>query len=65
MTTASRRNNDINLEPDELGRDLSEALATALRPAILDRNCAPLDPAKFLQPSYKRGNPLAVEGRRC
>jgi hypothetical protein len=34
----SRGNNDIYLEPDELGGDLGEALGAASRPAILDRD---------------------------
>jgi hypothetical protein len=42
----SRRDNDIDLEPDKLGRDFGEALAATLRPAILDRDGAALDPAK-------------------
>jgi hypothetical protein len=38
MTIATpRRDNDIDLEPDELGRDLGGALLAALRPAIFDR----------------------------
>ena len=55
----SRRDNDIDLEPDELGRDLGEALVASLRPAILDRDGATLDPAEFAQPLHKSGGPLA------
>jgi hypothetical protein len=29
--------NDINFEPDELGRDFGQSLDAALRPANLDR----------------------------
>ena len=60
----SRRDNDIDLEPDELGRDLGEALAASLRPAILDRDGAALDPAEFAQPLHKSGGPLAPGRRR-
>ena len=60
----SRRDNDIDLEPDELGRDLGEALAASLRPAILDRDGAALDPAEFAQPLHKSGDPWA-RGRGC
>ena len=65
-TTAcgSRRDNDIDLEPNELGRDLGEALAASLRPAILDRDGATLDPAEFAQPLHKGGDPLARDRRR-
>ena len=55
----SRRDDDIDLEPDELGRDLGEALDAALRPAILDRDGAALDPAEFAQPLHKSGGPWA------
>src|SRR5258708_14279831 len=57
------RDNDIDLEPDEFGRDLGEALAAALRPAILDRDGATLYPAEVAQPLHKSGGPLAL-GRR-
>ena len=59
----SRRDNDIDLEPDELGRDLGVALVASLRPAILDRDVATLDPTKFAQPLHKSGNPLALNRR--
>ena len=58
-----RRDNDIDLEPNELGRDLGEALVATLRPAILDRDSSAFDPAEFAQPLHKGGGPLAlVEG---
>ena len=60
----SRRDNDIDFEPDELGRDLGEALAASLRPAILDRDGAALDPAEFAQPLHKSGDPWALGRRR-
>src|SRR5262249_2057861 len=41
------RDNDVDLELDELGRDLGEALAAALRPAILDSDGAALGPPEF------------------
>jgi hypothetical protein len=40
-------NDNINLESDELSGDLGEAVATSLRPAILDRDCAVLDPSEL------------------
>ncbi len=53
----SRRDNDIDLEPDELGRDLGEALVAPLGPANLDRDSATLDPAEFAQPLHKSSEP--------
>jgi hypothetical protein len=41
--------NDVDLHADKLGCDLSVAGGTSLRPAILNRNGATLDPAKFTQ----------------
>src|SRR5262249_1823244 len=43
----SRRDNNVDLEPDEVGRDLSEALGAAFRPTILDCDGAALDPIEF------------------
>jgi hypothetical protein len=45
----SRRDNDIDLEPDEFGRDLAESFP----PAIVDRDGAILDPAEFAQALHK------------
>jgi hypothetical protein len=58
------RDNDIDLEPDELGGNLGEALATALRPAIFNRDVATLDPAELAQPLQESGDPVARGGRR-
>ena len=55
----SHRDNDIDLEPDELGGDFGEAFAASLRPAILDRDGATFHPTKFVQPLHKGGNRLA------
>src|SRR5262249_30288449 len=61
----SRRcDNDINPAPDELGRDLGEALVAPLRPTILDRDGATIDPTEFAQPLDQGGVPVAM-GRRC
>src|SRR5262245_13581630 len=55
--------NDIDLEPDELRRDLRHVLAAAFRPAILDRDGAAFDPPELAQPLHESGNP-SVHGQR-
>jgi hypothetical protein len=50
----------FDLEPDELGRDLGQALASPVCPAIFDRYSATLDPAEFAQSLHKSGGPPAV-----
>jgi hypothetical protein len=55
----------IHLEPDELGRDLGEVFVSSLRPAILNRDGAALDPAEFAQPLHKSGNPPVHGYRRA
>src|SRR5262249_23418883 len=59
-----RRDNDIDLEPDELGRDLGVALGATLRPAILDDDVATLDPPKFAQSLHESRNPWGRRRRR-
>ena len=56
----AERNDYIDLESDELGRDLIVAIKAILRPAILNRERAPFDPAEFAQPLQKRGVPLTL-----
>ena len=58
------RDNDSNFELDKLNRNLGVAVAAVLRPAILDRNSATLDPTEFAQSLHKSGSPQSV-GRRC
>src|SRR5262249_3697722 len=53
-----RCDNHIDLKPDELGRNVGETLAAALRPAIFDRHGPPLVPAKLTQPLHERGSPI-------
>jgi hypothetical protein len=58
------RNNDIDLEADELGRVLCVPLIAALCPAILNAQIATVDPTEFAEPVNKSGNPLALNRRR-
>src|SRR5262245_39358461 len=57
---SARRDNNINLALDELGRNLSGALGSTLSPAILNCDCTTLNPAEFDQSLYKSGGPLAL-----
>src|SRR5262249_26902485 len=51
------RDYDIDLEPDELSRDLCEPAGASVGPAILDREVAALYPTEFAQPLHKSGSP--------
>jgi hypothetical protein len=53
-----RRDNDINLVPDELSRDLGIVLGASRRPANLDRDVAAVDPAEAAQPLHECGGPM-------
>src|SRR5262249_3197522 len=57
------RDNDVDVAIDELGRDLVDAFGAPLRPAILDRKGAALDPAKVMQSRHKSCRP-STPGRR-
>jgi hypothetical protein len=54
------RDDDIDLEPDELRRDVGQAFGVPLRPTNLNRHGATLDPTEFAQPLHKGGDPLAI-----
>ena len=47
---AEIRKNDVDLKPDELGRDVGIAFGMALSPAIFDSDCFALDPTEFMKP---------------
>src|SRR5262249_35278319 len=55
--SGSIRDNDINIQADKLGCDLGVALGSPLRPAVLDRDGAALDPAEFTQSPRKGVSP--------
>src|SRR5262245_24464936 len=61
----SHRYDHIDLESDELSGNLAEALGTSLRPTILDRQGATLDPAEFAQSLSKGGSPCTPGRRRA
>src|SRR5262245_57219118 len=60
----SRRDNDIDLQPNKFGGDLCVSLIAPFRPAIFDFNSVAVDPAKFTEPLCKRGHPVAPSRRR-
>ena len=43
----TRRDDNVDLTLDELGSNLGVAVASSLPPAILDSDCAVLDPSEF------------------
>src|SRR5262249_59349656 len=53
----SRGDNEIDLQPDQLGCDLGEGFGASLRPADLDRDGMALDPAEFAQSLHKGVKP--------
>src|SRR5262245_709885 len=60
----SRRKNDIDLEPNELGRELGVTLAASLRPTILEREGAAFNPAELAQSLSKSRARKALVSRR-
>jgi hypothetical protein len=54
----THRDNDMDLEVDELGRDLGVALAASLCPAKLDRDGAAVNPTELAQPLHEGVGPL-------
>jgi hypothetical protein len=65
LAATTGRDNDINLEPDDLGCDLGKALGVSLGPPILDCDRATLDPAEFTQPPHECVDPCALARRRA
>ncbi len=58
----SAGDNDVHLEPRQLGGQLRRALGASLRPAILDRDGAPVGPAEFVQPLHESRSPRCPGG---
>ena len=57
------RDNDIDLEPDELGGVFCVALIAALGPAILNGQVTTVDPTEFAEPKTKAATRwLSIEG---
>src|SRR5262245_8979791 len=60
MRSASPRNDDIHLEPDELGCDIDVTFATSFRPAVFDRDVLARDITGLAQ-RLKEGTHIARE----
>ena len=60
-----RWDEDINLEPDQLGHKIGEPFDLPLRPAVLDRNVLTLHPAEFTQPLPKGIEEVPVHRSRA
>src|SRR5262245_57279653 len=56
--------NNVDIEPDEFSRELGQALGASVCPAILDRDGAPFNPAKFVEPLHKSSGPRCPGRRR-
>src|SRR5262249_3511071 len=55
----------VDVEPDKLGCDLGIAFGATLRPAILDRDGAALDPAKSSQARHESSRPWSKGRSIC
>src|SRR5262249_46267498 len=60
----ARRDDNIDLSLNKFARKLSVAIIAPLRPAIFDRDIAPIDPVEFAQPILKRSDVRAPDCRR-
>src|SRR5262249_48690183 len=58
----SAGDNDVHLEPRQLGGQLRRAFGASLRPAILDSDGAPVGPAEFVQPLHESRSPRCPGG---
>ena len=58
------RHDDIDLQPDELGEDFGGTVSAPLRPPILDRDSATLDPIEFTQSLHESVGPFLLGRRR-
>ena len=61
---AARRRDNSHTPANQLRRQRRQAIILALRPAIFDRNGAPLNPAEFVQSLHKGGGPGTPSRRR-
>src|SRR5262249_42664875 len=52
--------NQVDLAPDKLGREVGIALGASLAPAVLDRDGVTIDPAEFAQPLHTCIYPCAL-----
>src|SRR5262249_53220483 len=60
----SPRDDDVDFEPGKLGRDLGQAIAAPVCPAIFDRDRAALDPTEVVESPRECCRPLTFR-QRC
>src|SRR5262245_639327 len=58
------RDNDIDVESDELSEDFGRAVAASFSPAIENAHVATFDPAKLAQPLHESIGPLPLSRSR-
>ena len=58
------RDDDFDLEPNELGEGLGGTVSAALRPPILDCDTATFDPVEFTQSLHESVGPFLLRRRR-
>ena len=63
-TGRTRCHDDVDLEPDQLGRNLREAIFVPLRPAVLDGDALALDVAEVAESLAERLEDLGLQRRR-
>ena len=56
----ARRHDDIDLEPNQLGREIRKPLWVAIRRAVLDHDVPPLDVSELTQPLAERAEVRGV-----
>ena len=60
-----RRDDDVDLQPDQLGREVGQPVEPTLRESILDDDVLALDPPELTQPFPERLAGTAVTGGRA
>ena len=63
--SVTNRDNNVHLRADKLSSDFGVALSAPVRPAILDRDVAVLDPAQFAEMRDKSRRPWTKSGSIC
>jgi hypothetical protein len=59
------RDDDVHLEPDQLGCEIRQAVEAALRGSVLDDDVLALDPPELAQPLPERLEDAGIRGERA